>query len=121
MLVFRTYTTQLTLYLYGAVAVEQAVQQFYWDPSWVAANDPDFPCTMHELVARTDDGSICGGSEIRRLARLDPRILAAASALLDICHDWLQPYPSNPAWTVVVRGIRCAAAGPGTELGMGVV
>jgi hypothetical protein len=86
--------------------VVQAMQQFHCNPAWVAAlYDSDMPRTLQEIDSLRGQGTVYGGSEFRRLATNFLEILHNSSGLLDIHHDWLNPFPGVQYAVGVLSGM----------------
>jgi len=86
------------------VTPEQVLRQFFKDPEWNAGYDDSIPETLEALEELLDNGTLWGGSDIRRIARLHP-ILLKKNGAWELCLDWIRPFKSI-AYSVGVLGIR---------------
>jgi len=82
----------------------QVLRQFFTDPEWNAGYDDSIPETLEALEELLDNGTLWGGSDIRRIARLHP-ILLKKNGAWELCLDWIRPFKSI-AYSVGVLGIR---------------
>lgn len=84
------------------------IRQFFQDPEWVSGLDSSIPKSLEELCSDdvVDNGTLWGGSDIRRIVQQHPDILHPDHGAWEVCLDWIRPFKGTQ-YSVGVLGIRC--------------
>lgn len=90
------------------VLVLQVLQRFFHRLEWVQGYDESIPLTYDDLL-EIANGSLWGGSDMRRLAQEHP-VLDKDNGAWELCLDWIKPF-QGVAYSVGVLGIRWVRAG----------